>query len=63
MRFRNFILIFFLFVSLLSVKAQISTQQLTGGLNPITTSVPFLMIAPDSHAGGMGEVVAATQPD
>ncbi|HWY12687.1 MAG TPA: type IX secretion system outer membrane channel protein PorV [Bacteroidia bacterium] len=63
MRIRNFILISFLVVSLLPVKAQVSTQQLAGGINPITTSVPFLLIAPDSRAGGMGEVGAATQPD
>ena len=63
MRIRNFILISFLIVSLLPVKAQVSTQQLSGGINPITTSVPFLLIAPDSRQGGMGEVGAATQPD
>lgn len=43
--------------------AQVSTQQLTGGINPITTSVPFLLIAPDSRQGGMGEVGAATPAD
>ena len=32
-------------------------------LNTITTAVPFLMIAPDSRAGGMGDVGAATSPD
>lgn len=45
------------------LSAQISTQQLTGGINPITTSVPFLLIAPDSKQGAMGEVGAATDPD
>lgn len=40
-----------------------STSQLTGGINTITTAVPFLMICPDSRAGGMGEVGAATTPD
>jgi len=63
MRIRNIIYISFLIVSLLPVKAQVSTQQLSGGINPITTSVPFLLIAPDSRQGGMGEVGAATQPD
>lgn len=29
----------------------------------ITTAVPFLMIAPDARAGGMGDVGAATTPD
>ncbi len=47
-----------------SGNAQVSnTQQLTGSLNPITTSVPFLLIAPDSRQGGMGECGAATAPD
>lgn len=45
------------------VAQQVSTQQLAGSINPITTSVPFLLIAPDSRQGGMGEVGAATQPD
>ncbi len=44
-------------------KAQINTGQLSGAINPITTSVPFLLIAPDSRSGGMGEVGAATMPD
>ncbi len=38
-------------------------SELTGGLNTITTAVPFLMIAPDSRAGGMGDVGVATTPD
>ncbi|RMG76883.1 MAG: hypothetical protein D6707_11800, partial [Bacteroidetes bacterium] len=33
------------------------------GLNTITTAVPFMLIAPDSRAGGMGDVGAATSPD
>ncbi len=32
-------------------------------LNTITTAVPFLMIGPDSRAGAMGDVGAATKPD
>jgi hypothetical protein len=63
MRIRVFVLITVCFAVLAPVKAQVSTQQLGGGINPITTSVPFLLIAPDSRAGGMGEVGAATQPD
>lgn len=34
-----------------------------GRLNTITTAVPFLMISPDSRAGGMGDVGAATTAD
>src|SRR6056300_608436 len=32
-------------------------------LNTITTAVPFLVIAPDSRASGMGDAGAATSPD
>jgi len=32
-------------------------------LNTITTALPFLLINPDSRAGGMGEIGAATSPD
>ncbi len=32
-------------------------------LNPITTAAPFLLIAPDARAGGMGDVGVATSPD
>ncbi len=32
-------------------------------LNTITTSVPFLIISPDSRSGAMGDVGAATSPD
>lgn len=47
---------------------QISTSQLTGTsdenkLNTITTAVPFLMIAPDARAGGMGDAGVASTPD
>lgn len=34
-----------------------------GQVNTITTSVPFLMIAPDSRAGAMGDAGVATTPD
>jgi hypothetical protein len=34
-----------------------------GRANPITTAVPFLMIGPDSHTGGMGEVGVALLND
>jgi hypothetical protein len=43
--------------------AQISTQQLSGRVNTITSAVPFLMITPDSRAGGMGDLGVATSPD
>lgn len=40
-----------------------SKADLSGRVNTITTAVPFLMIAPDSKQGGMGEVGAATPAD
>ncbi len=38
-------------------------DSLVANINTITTAVPFLLIAPDSRAGGMGDVGAATSPD
>ncbi len=32
-------------------------------INPITTAAPFLLIAPDARAGGMGDMGVATSPD
>jgi hypothetical protein len=44
-------------------QTQFTTDQLLGQLNTITTAVPFLMITPDSRAGGMGETGVATTAD
>ena len=41
----------------------LTTSELLGQLNTITTAVPFLLITPDSRAGGMGETGVATTPD
>jgi len=38
-------------------------QQCGDQLNTITTAVPFLMISPDSRAGGMGDAGVAASPD
>ncbi|MFY8109488.1 MAG: type IX secretion system outer membrane channel protein PorV [Bacteroidia bacterium] len=40
-----------------------SNTGLDGRQNTITTAVPFLMITPDSRAGGMGDLGAATPND
>src|SRR5256714_7199862 len=32
-------------------------------INVVTTAVPFLRIAPDARAGGMGDLSVATSPD
>jgi len=42
---------------------QITRSEVTGQINAIQTGVPFLTIAPDSRAGGMGDVGVATSPD
>ncbi len=34
-----------------------------GGVNTVTTAVPFLLISPDARAGGMGDLGVASSPD
>lgn len=43
--------------------SQLTTADLLGQLNTITTAVPFLLIGPDSRAGAMGDAGVATTPD
>ena len=50
---------FLLLIILLSPISQLYPQE----LNAIQTVVPFLTIAPDSLAGGMGDAGVATSPD
>ena len=58
-------------LTLASILCYVSfSQNVTGvdeigrdNLNTITTAVPFLLISPDSRAGGMGDVGVATSPD
>jgi len=47
----------------LCIIAVISMSAFAQENNPIVTSVPSLSIAPDSRAGAMGDVGAATSPD
>ncbi len=47
----------------LSATARLYSQDDSGELNAIQTVVPFLTIAPDSRAGGMGDAGVATSPD
>jgi len=42
---------------------QVSTKQLAGQQNVVTTMVPFLTITPDSRSGGMADVGVAISPD
>lgn len=63
---RYLILIFLLISKILSAQYLTWEEYLDnalGGLNTITTAVPFLQIAPDSRAGAMGDLGVATSPD
>ncbi len=44
-------------------KSQSTLEQSALQLNTITTAVPFLLIAPDSRAGALGDAGVATSPD
>ena len=57
------VVIIWLFLATFMGGAKLFSQQSTGELNAIQTVVPFLTIAPDSRAGGMGDAGAATSPD
>ena len=52
-----------LFLAVMSGNSILFSQKSTGELNAIQTVVPFLTIAPDSRAGGMGDAGVATSPD
>jgi len=45
------------------IYGQEQKPDLIGSINTIKTTVPFLTIAPDSRAGGMGDAGVATSPD
>lgn len=46
-----------------AANAQFTRDELSKELNTVTTSVPFLMITPDSRAAAMGDVGVATKAD
>jgi len=62
---KKVVLIFFaLAVTVSATRAQVGGDgTLTDALNPISTGIPSLTIAPDARAGGMGDVGVATRPD
>lgn len=47
----------------LSSSANLLGQNLAKNVNVVTTAVPFLIITPDSRAGGMGDAAVATDAD
>ena len=63
MRFISIFVLIILANQIAYTQNQLEIDDLTGGLNTITTAVPFLMITPDSRSGSMGDVGAATSPD
>lgn len=42
---------------------QMTTDQLAGQVNTVTTAMSFMTISPESRGGAMGDVGAATSPD
>ena len=62
---KTYFFIAFLLLSTFFANSQSTLDEKFGraGLNTITTAVPFLIIAPDSRAGGMGDAGVATAPD
>jgi hypothetical protein len=58
---RNILLV--LLAGQLTGSGSLFSQSSSEELNPIQTVVPFLTIAPDSRAGGMGDAGVATSPD
>lgn len=55
--------LFVVLIVLSLVSGKLLFSQDSGDLNAIQTVVPFLTIAPDSRAGGMGDAGVATSPD
>jgi len=56
--------VFFLLLGSVAYSQTIpKNNTVTGQVNAITTAAPFLMITPDSRAGGMGDAGVATSPD
>jgi hypothetical protein len=51
------------FLIAMSCHSVLFSQKTDGELNATQTVVPFLTIAPDSRAGGMGDAGVATSPD
>lgn len=62
-RLATIILIFTVIYPFRGASGQDYKQTLGQELNAITTAVPFLMIAPDSRSGAMGDVGVAISPD
>ena len=58
-----YILLFGLILTNITGYSQVTSNDLIGSENAIEYAVPFLIIAPDSRAGAMGDAGVATSPD
>lgn len=52
-----------LLLGLATVQSAKAQDEVRDQFNPVRTAVTSLSVAPDAHAGGMGDVGAATDPD
>lgn len=59
---QSLLTLFLLIAVIFTAKSQ-TTYNSIGQFRPITTAVPFLMIAPDARGGSMGDVGVASEPD
>jgi hypothetical protein len=57
-----FLTLFLLIAVIFTAKSQ-KTYNYIGQFRPITTAVPFLMIAPDARGGSMGDAGVSSEPD
>src|SRR5574344_3048471 len=53
----------FIIISLLTFFITSKGEDIKSKFNPVQTAVVSQSIAPDAHAGGMGDIGAATDPD
>lgn len=59
----SFLTLLLLLAVLFTAKAQTTPDNYIGQVSPITTAVPFLMIAPDARGGAMGDAGVSSEPD
>lgn len=57
-----FLTLFLLIAVIFTAKSQ-KTYNYIGQFRPITTAVPFLLIAPDARGGSMGDAGVSSEPD
>ena len=58
-----FLTFLLLITAITFTKAQNNPDNYIGQFNPITTAVPFLLIAPDARGGSLGDAGVSNEPD